>query len=93
MAGAIDDRVTRNAPMLRAVMKQLAAGAALPAAAEATLSARMAAHEADLAACAADPAVNAAMARIHDPDLPAGPSPAVRALVKAPVAAAKGDKK
>jgi len=87
MAGAIDDRVTRNAPMLRAVMKQLSAGAVLPADAQTKISDRMTAHAQDLAGCAADPAVNAAMARIHDPDLPAGPSPAVRAQVKAPVAA------
>ena len=87
VAGAIDDLVTRNTPMLRGVMKQLAAGARLPADAEARVSARMTAREADLAACAADPAVNAAMARIHEPDRPAGPSPAVRAQVKAPVAA------
>ncbi len=87
VAGAIDDLVTRNAAMLRGVMKQLAAGARLPADAEARLSARMTAHEADLAACAADRTVNRAMARIHDPDLPPGPSPAVRGLVKAPVAA------
>ena len=84
MAGAIDAQVTREAAMLRAVMKQVAAGKSLPPDAEAKLTERLTKHAQDLAPCAADAAVNQAMKRIENPDLPQGPSSEVRAQVKAP---------
>jgi len=87
MAGAIDQLVTANATMLRSTMKQLAAGKTVPKDAEAHITELMTKHAGDLTACASDVAVGKAMARMENPDLPAGPSAEVLAAVKAPVAA------
>jgi len=87
MAAAVDAMVTANAPMLRVVMKQLAGGKTLPKDAEAKLTKRMTADAATLAKCAGNAALQNAMRRLENPDLPAGPSAEVLAEVKAPVAA------
>jgi peptidyl-prolyl cis-trans isomerase A (cyclophilin A) len=87
MAGAVDGVVTSNAVMLRSVMKQLAAGKVVPKDVETKLTERMSKETKSLEKCAADPAVEAAMKRIADPDLPPAPSASVLAEVKAPVAA------
>ena len=87
MAGAVDAVVTSNAALLRSVMKQLAAGKVVPKDAEAKLTERMSKEAKSLEKCAADPAVEAAMKRIANPDLAPPPSAAVLTDVKAPVAA------
>jgi peptidyl-prolyl cis-trans isomerase A (cyclophilin A) len=87
MAASIDSLVTANAPMLKSVMKQLAAGKDLPKAAEEKLTKLMTKDAASLAKCAGNAAVNNAMKRIENPDLPAGPSAADLAELKPPVAA------
>ena len=84
MAKAIDGHVTRNATMLRAVIKQLTAGKVLPAAAEQKLSARMSSESQSLATCMADTAVFEAMKRLENPDYK---PPASYPEVKPPVAA------
>jgi peptidyl-prolyl cis-trans isomerase A (cyclophilin A) len=87
MASAVDGLVTANASMLRTVMKQLAAGKTMPKADEEKLTASMTKDAAALDKCAASPAVTNAMKRIGNPDLPPGPSAALLAEVKPPVAA------
>ncbi len=87
VAVTIDTMVTANAPMLRSVMKQLAGGKTLSKDAEAKLTKHLTADGAALAKCASNAAVNNAMKRVENPDLPAGPSAAILAEVKAPVAA------
>ena len=87
MATAVDTAVTANAPMLKSVMKQMAAGKVMPKDAEAKLTARMSKDAAALDKCSADAAVGNAMKRIADPDLPPAPPAEVLAAVKAPVAA------
>ncbi|CAN5829058.1 hypothetical protein BH11MYX3_BH11MYX3_02670 [soil metagenome] len=87
MASTVDTMVTSNLPMLRSVMKQLAAGKVLPSDVQTKLADRMTKEAASLNKCAEDPAVGAAMKRIGDPELPAAPPADVLAAVKAPVAA------
>lgn len=70
MATVVDGAVTANAAMLRGVMKQLAAGKVVPKAEEEKLSARMEKDAKSLERCAGDRAVETAMKRIADPDLP-----------------------
>jgi peptidyl-prolyl cis-trans isomerase A (cyclophilin A) len=86
MAGAIDTLVTANAAMLRVVMKQLAAGKTLPKDADAKLTKLMTNNTAALSKCVTSAAVQNAMKRVEDPDLPPGPSADVLAEVKPPVA-------
>ena len=87
MAGAIDKAVTADAAMLKVVMKQLTTGKTLPKDAEAKLADMMSKGGKELDRCATDSAVETAMKRIFDPDLPSPPSAAVLAELKAPVAA------
>jgi peptidyl-prolyl cis-trans isomerase A (cyclophilin A) len=87
MANTIDTMVTQNAAMLKGVMKQLSSGVTLPKDAEAKLTKLMTQDTAALTKCAGDLAVNNAMKRIENPDLPPGPSEADLAELKAPVAA------
>jgi peptidyl-prolyl cis-trans isomerase A (cyclophilin A) len=87
MAGVVDAQITANLPMLKTVMKQLAAGKALPKDIEQKLTEKMTKAGESLQKCAADPAVEAAMKRLEDPELPPAPSASVLAEVKAPVAA------
>ncbi len=87
MATTVDAMVTANAPMLRAVMKQLAAGKVIPSDVQAKLTDRMTKDAESLNKCSQDPAVGNAMKRIGDPDLPAAPPANVLAAVKPPVAA------
>ena len=87
MAKAIDGLVTQNAAMLRVVMKQLTAGKALPADAEAKLTERMSKDAQSLMTCLSDPTVADAMKRIENPDFKPPPPPASYPDVKAPVAA------
>lgn len=86
MAAAVDKAVTANAAMLRVVVKQLAAGKGLPKDAEAKMG-KLMTEATSLTKCIGNPAVNNAMKRIENPDLPPGPSADVLAEVKAPVAA------
>ncbi len=87
MASTIDTLITANATMLKGVMKQLGEGKGVPKDAEAKLTKLMTKDPEALAKCAGNKAVNNAMKRIENPDLPAGPSAEVLAEVKAPVAA------
>jgi len=87
MAATIDKMVTANATMLRAVMKQLAAGKGLPKDAETKLTKAISNGAASLTKCGGSPAVTNAMKRVENPDLPPAPSAAVLAEVKPPVAA------
>jgi peptidyl-prolyl cis-trans isomerase A (cyclophilin A) len=87
MAAAIDTMVTANAAMLKGVMKQLAAGKTLPKDAEAKLTALMTKDTTALNKCAGNQAVQNAMRRMENPDLPPGPSAETLAELKAPVAA------
>ena len=87
MASVVDAAVTADTAMLKVVMKQLTAGKALPKDAEAKLTERMTKDSKSLDACAGNAAVETAMKRIFDPDLPAAPPASVLAEVKAPVAA------
>ena len=87
MASAVDALVTANAAMLRTVMKQLAAGKTMAKDDEAKLTARMSKDAAALEKCSASPAVTNAMKRLANPDLPPGPSAALLAELKPPVAA------
>jgi peptidyl-prolyl cis-trans isomerase A (cyclophilin A) len=86
MAGAIDQLITANAPMLRSLVKQLASGKVLPKASEQKLTSLMTKDADALNKCASNSAVLNAMKRIENPDLPAGPPAAILAELKAPVA-------
>jgi len=87
MANAIDTLVTANAGWLKGVSKQLTSGKTLPKAAEERLTKLMMKDQDALLKCASNAAVNKAMGRIENPDLPPGPSADVLAELKAPVAA------
>jgi peptidyl-prolyl cis-trans isomerase A (cyclophilin A) len=86
MAAAIDKLTTDNAAMLKPVMKQVAAGKALPKDAEQKLSTLMTKNPEAFAKCVTNKGVANAMRRIENPDLPPGPSAEVLAEVKPPVA-------
>ncbi|MDX2090705.1 MAG: peptidylprolyl isomerase [Kofleriaceae bacterium] len=86
MASAIDALVDKNKPLLTRLKGYEKDGRRLPKDAEAKLAERMQRDFPQIEKCLTDPALAAAMKRVSDPSLPPGPSAAVRAQVKAPVA-------
>jgi peptidyl-prolyl cis-trans isomerase A (cyclophilin A) len=86
MAAAMDKLTTENAAMLRAVMKQMAAGRGLPKDAEAKLTTLTAKDPEAFSKCAGNKAVALALKRVENPDLPPGPSAEVLAELKPPLA-------